>query len=58
MGDCDDMLEGAPVTVGLMLGWLDGTEDTEDWLDGCDVGPVETLGPRDGWLDGPADTEG
>jgi len=32
LGDCDDMLEGAPVTVGLMLGWLDGREDTDDWL--------------------------
>ena len=57
LGDWDCIIVGAPVTVGLMLGWLDGTEDTEGWLDGCDVRPVETLGPNDEWLDGSADTE-
>ena len=46
------------MSVGLMLGWEDGTVDTEGWPDGCIVGPVDRLGPMDGRPDDIADTEG
>ena len=44
--------------VGLVLGWLDGSADTEGWAEGCDVGLVDTLGLILGWLEGSVETEG
>ena len=48
LGNPDGLDDGTPVLVGPTLGWLDGRPDTEGWPEGCDVGPVDTLGAVDG----------
>ena len=52
--DSDGIDEGAPVPVGLVLGWLDGWAEAEGWPEGCDVGIEDRLGAALGWPEGVA----